>query len=158
MPTGVVWKASTSPPKSTHPEHQNSGWTWALSPPPPLPVHPRTHTYEPKLIKERREGQGNPSPTIPGSHCFVRITALSGYCQENRFSLSAGGGVLEESCTCIRTTDFTQVRRLHPRWASQLWQARSEPACSRLEEGQKYHSEMRSSGEKCSKRSYGQTF
>jgi hypothetical protein len=32
-----------------------------------------------------------------------------GYCQENRFSLSAGSGVLE---------DTTEVAGLHPRWAS----------------------------------------
>ena len=46
-------------------------------------------TYESELIKG-----GYPSPTTP-SLCFVRISALSGQCQENRFSLSPGSGPLE---------------------------------------------------------------
>jgi hypothetical protein len=50
------------------------------------------------------------------------------------FSLSAGSVLLEESCRCGRTIDFTYVGRLYPRWASPLWQARSEPACFKAAE------------------------
>jgi hypothetical protein len=58
--------------------------------------------YESELIKGE-----DPSPTMPGSHCFVRIAAFSGQCQENKFSLSAGIGIFEESCSYGRTIDFT---------------------------------------------------
>jgi hypothetical protein len=42
-----------------------------------------------------------------GSHPLpCQDLILSGQCQENRFSLSAGNGALEESCKCGRTIDF----------------------------------------------------
>jgi hypothetical protein len=61
-------------------------------------------TYESELIK----GEGGRGVETHPHHAriFVRISALSGS-YLNRFSLSAGSGVLEESCRCGRTIDFT---------------------------------------------------
>jgi hypothetical protein len=58
------------------------------------------------------------SPTMPGSHCFVnrllslchQVVAYSGSPQEDRFSLSAGSGILEKTCRGGQNN--------RPRWAS----------------------------------------
>jgi hypothetical protein len=71
------------------------------------------------------KGGGDPSSTTPGS------LGLSGQQAQAAQQVVASCRKLQMWQTII----FTFVRRLHPRWASQVWQTRSDPASSTLGKG-----------------------
>jgi hypothetical protein len=60
FPPRAVWKASSSPPTSTRPDHRNSGWTRALSLP-PLLLHPQPRKNSGILVslKKRKKKKRN---------------------------------------------------------------------------------------------------